>query len=110
MLEDLTTAITKWKAAGDHIIIGMDANEDVRQGTVHDMFAALGLLEAILDKHKDKSPPATQNRNTKRQPIDGIWVSSSLQISSGGYLPFVYACTSDHLMLMIENQYSIEFG
>jgi hypothetical protein len=110
LLEDLTMAITEWNAAGDHIIIGMDANEDVRQGTVHDMFAALGLREGILDKHKDKSPPATQNRNTKRQPIDGIWVSSSLQISSGGYLPFGDACPSDHRMLMIEIQYSVAFG
>ncbi len=88
----------------------MDANEDVRQGTVHDMFAALGLLEAILDKHKDKSPPATQNRNTKRQPIDGIWISSCLFISAGGYLPFGDACPSDHRMIWIEIQYSIAFG
>jgi hypothetical protein len=61
LMEDLTKAIKEWKELGDHIIIGMDANEDVRKGTVHTMFAELGLREAILDKHKDRSPP----RNTK---------------------------------------------
>jgi hypothetical protein len=34
----------------------MDANEDVRNGEVNTMFEGLGLREAILDKHKDKSP------------------------------------------------------
>jgi hypothetical protein len=29
MLEDLAEAIAQWQAAGDHIIAGMDANEDV---------------------------------------------------------------------------------
>jgi hypothetical protein len=109
-LQDLAQAIKVWKEAGDHIIIGMDANEDVRNGEVNTMFEGLGLREAILDKHKDKSPPATQNRNTKRQPIDGIWISSCLFISAGGYLPFGDACPSDHRMIWIEIQYSIAFG
>ena len=110
LLEDLTKAIAEWKESGDHIIIGMDANEDVRHGTVNTQFARLGLREAILDKHSNKSPPATQNRNTKRQPIDGIWVSACISISAGGYLPFGDACPSDHRMLWIEIQYSIAFG
>jgi hypothetical protein len=53
----------------------MEANEDVRYGSIDLAFKGLGLREAILDKHSDKSPPATQNRNTNRQPIDGIWTS-----------------------------------
>jgi hypothetical protein len=109
-MEDLTLAIQEGKDLGNHIIIGMDANEDVCYGTVHAQFQTLGLCEAILDKHHDKSPPATQNRNTKRQPIDGIWISACLQISAGGYLPFGDACPSDHRMLWIEIQYSIAFG
>jgi hypothetical protein len=110
LTQDLADAINEWKEAGDHIIIGMDANEDVRTGDINALFEGLGLREAILDKHKDKSPPATQNRNTKRQPIDGIWVSACISISAGGYLAFGDACPSDHRMLWIEIQYSIAFG
>jgi hypothetical protein len=110
LMEDLAQAITVWKEAGDHIIIGMDANEDVRSGIVDTVFSSLGLREAILSLHKDKSPPATQNRNTKRQPIDGIWISACLSISAGGYLPFGDACPSDHRMIWVEIQYSIAFG
>jgi hypothetical protein len=29
ILEDLVQLMTKWKSLGDHIIFGMDANEDV---------------------------------------------------------------------------------
>ena len=35
ILEDLAASMTVWKALGDHLILGMDANEDVRQGEVH---------------------------------------------------------------------------
>jgi hypothetical protein len=66
LTEDLAKAIQVWKEAGDHIIIGMDANEDVRYGSINLAFKGLGLSEAILDKHSDKIPPATQNRNTNR--------------------------------------------
>ena len=31
-------------AAGDHIILGMDANEDVRSGAVHHMLSELDSL------------------------------------------------------------------
>jgi hypothetical protein len=77
---------------------------------VNSTFSRLGLREAILDRHKDKSPPATQNCNTTRQPIDGLWVSGCINISAGGYLPFGDACPSDHRMIWIEIQYSVLFG
>jgi hypothetical protein len=109
-IEDLQDAIKLWLAAGDHIIIGLDANKDVRTGTVSKTFANLGLREAILDKHKDQSPPATQNQNMSRTPIDGIWVSGCINISAGGYLPFGDACPSDHRMIWIEIQFSIALG
>jgi hypothetical protein len=110
ILEDLAESIVQWQAAGDHIIVDMDANEDIRNGEVNATFSRLGLKEAILDRHKDKSPPATQNCNTNRQPIDGLWVSGCIHISAGGYLPFGDACPSDHLMIWIEIQYSGIFG
>jgi hypothetical protein len=108
--EDLERAIIEWKTEGDHVIIGMDANEDVRYGKLHHVFEAMGLRKVILDKHRGKSPPATQNRNQKRQPIDGIWATGCVTISAGGYLPFGDACPSDHRMLWIEIQYSVAFG
>jgi len=88
LIEDLHKAINAWKAVQDHIIIGMDANKDVRVRQVHNTFKRIRLREAILDRHSNQSPLATQNWNTKLQPIEGIWVSRCISISAGGYLPF----------------------
>jgi hypothetical protein len=63
ILEDLVLAIRGWMQSGDHIILGMDANEDVRMGDVYSSLSQVGLREVILKLHSDSSPPATQNRN-----------------------------------------------
>jgi hypothetical protein len=49
-MEDLAEEIKQWQAVGDHIVFGMDANEDVRDGLVHHTLAQLGLREAILPR------------------------------------------------------------
>jgi hypothetical protein len=110
LLEDLTAAMIKWKALGDHIILGMDANEDVCQGEIRKFLAPLGLREIILELHHDLSPPATQNRNTSREPIDGMWASRGISISRGGYLAFGDSCPSDHRSLWFDASYSVAFG
>ena len=71
-LTDLHTAIESWQATGDYLILGMDANEDVRDGDAADLMSTVSMKEAILGKHSSKSPPGTCNRNYSRQPIDGI--------------------------------------
>ena len=42
--EDLFEEITKWKEAGDHLIIGIDANEDVRTGLTFETFRIFSKL------------------------------------------------------------------
>jgi hypothetical protein len=47
ILEDLAKAMQEWKEMGDHIILGMDANEEVRRGEV--LAAKSKLLEASAE-------------------------------------------------------------
>jgi hypothetical protein len=47
-LSDLKTKMNKWKASGDLLILGMDANEDVRDGDVSRLMSSLAMHEAIL--------------------------------------------------------------
>ncbi len=110
ILEDLAEAIIEWKTLGDHVILAMDANEDVRFGEVNDTFSKAGLREIILDLHRDKSPPATYNRNTQRQPIDGMWATCGITPTSVGYFAFGDGCPSDHRRLYFETTYSVAFG
>ena len=76
---DLRASIVKWKQEGDHIVVTMDANEDVRTGETAAFFRSVDMKEAILTRHHTRSPPATHNRNRHRQPIDGIWVTMGLR-------------------------------
>jgi hypothetical protein len=110
LLEDLTSAIAEWKQEGDHIILGMDANEDVRSGEVDSFLKKVGMREVIIELHREVSPPATYNRTNKRQPIHGLWATPGITISRGGYLAFGEGCPSDHRGLWFDVEYSVAFG
>jgi hypothetical protein len=108
ILEDLVQAMNTWKQLGDHVILGMDANEDVRRSETDEILGQAGLREIILELHNDQSPPATHNRNNKREPIDGFWATRGITITKGGYLvAFGEECPSDHHALWFEASYSV---
>jgi hypothetical protein len=81
---DLSNQIQKLQEAGHLIILMLDGNEDMRHGNLANSLTSLQLKEAILDKH-GRHAPSTYRRNTKNVPIDGIWLSISLNITAGGY-------------------------
>ena len=110
LYEDLFMECTEWMDEGDQLIIGIDANEDVRIGATAEFFQTLGMREAILDKHSQSSPPATHNRNNQRQPIDGLFVTPGLQAVAAGYSAFGDGCPSDHRVLWADFTYTDAFG
>ena len=63
LYDDLYTECLEGMEEGDQLIIGIDANEDIRTGATANLFHALGMNEAILHKHSESSPPL---------PITGI--------------------------------------
>ena len=76
--DDLFQEVSQWKQDGEKIIICLDANEDIQTCETEAFFRAVGMKEYILTSHTGRTPPATQNRNTKREPIDGLWVTQGL--------------------------------
>ena len=64
----------------------------------------------MLDHHSDLSPPATQNFDQGQEPIDGIWATSGITISRGGYLGFGKGCPSDHRVLWFYASFSVALG
>jgi hypothetical protein len=107
---DLTEEITKFKATGDHLVVMLDGNEDMRRGDIHRHFTNLQLREVILQKHGMQAP-STYRRNTKDIPIDGIWATYSLDITAGGYFAFDEVVVGmDHRTLWIDISYNSAFG
>jgi hypothetical protein len=112
-IKDLEKEIEEWKESGDHLVISMDANEDVRSGNIADMFGRIGgMREAILTRHPQFSPPATFDKNRKRTPIDGIWVSQAVEVVRAGYGAFEQdgTCPSGHRFLYIDVTLCSVFG
>ncbi len=95
------TATKKWREAGDKIILFMDHNKHVIEGNLGKALAdrdGLDLWEAVL-LHTGNSPGATFVRGSK--PIDGIWISSDIDISNACVMPFGYG-VGDHRAFILD--------
>ena len=83
-----------WMESGDHIVLGIDCNEDVCSGDIAKQLEQIGLQEAITKKHRNNGP-RTYDRGSK--PIDGLFVSEALHNNRCGYIHTF----SDHAVLWI---------
>ena len=101
-LDHLATAIGEWQNDGDSIILGMDANQDIRAPSIKHFCDALHLSETVLSRHPTQPPIATYNRNQSDETIDGIFISSHLNPVACGYLAFEEGCPSDHRAIWID--------
>jgi hypothetical protein len=95
---------------GYHLIILLDANDDMRNSSTLQAFTRLTLREAILDRHGTNAP-ATYRRNNMKTPIDGCWISPGLEIIRGGYLSFDQLFQdTDHRGIWIDVSFTSAFG
>jgi hypothetical protein len=97
---NLVKQLQKWRAAGDKIILFMDHNKHAIEGNLGKALAdrdGLDMRETIL-QHTGKSPGATFFRGSK--PIDGLWVSSDIDISNACVMPFGYGVGDHHAFIL----------
>ena len=90
---------------GDHIVLGMDVNEDVPKGFVNNKLADIGMFEGIIRNHPTKSVPATCNKDRiSRRPINSIWVSPGVDVVRCRFLPYhsYKGFDSNHCMVRVE--------
>ncbi len=60
---------------GDHHIVMLDANKDIRSGVLWDALAYMSIHEAILERY---GPPVPPTYDKGGHPIDGIFLSLTL--------------------------------
>ena len=89
-LEDLCKTLAHFCDFGDHVVLCMDANDDVRDGEVSTALAAIDIEEAVIKNHNGESVPATCARNTIREPINSIWTSPGLDVLRCVHLSIAY--------------------
>jgi hypothetical protein len=97
---------------GNLIIIGLDANDNVRTGEVNAMLRNRGLQDIHATQHPQLATEATCNKNTQAIPVDGIWTSPSVECLSAGYLGFgeIIIGKTDHRMIWADFSYESILG
>ena len=85
--EDLLALLRKWRKVGRRVVLMMDANEHVEDGIMCRQLKEgdLKMTEAV---HQQASGSAPKTFFRGSHAIDGIWVSSDLEILGASYLPF----------------------
>jgi hypothetical protein len=81
---DIIEFLNKCIEDGEHVVLGIDINEDVRFGAFGKKMKALGFQDICTHRH-GFNPQPTYARGTL--PIDALFVSPSLLGSPYGYLP-----------------------
>ena len=107
MLFDLVEEIRSFQAMGDHVVVYIDGNEDLRgDSPVSTQLHSLSLRETVLHHHGWRGP-ATYQRG--RAPIDGVFVPIDLQTTGNAYLHLVNGL-SDHIPVVVDVPFEAAFG
>jgi hypothetical protein len=111
-MKDLQSKLESWMEQGNLILIGMDANDNVRTGDVNTMLRTQGLSEVHAAQHLHLVTQATCNKNTQGIPVDGIWASPSLESLAAGYYGFgeVLMGKTDHCAIWPDFLYESALG
>jgi hypothetical protein len=111
-IKDLQKSITTWTEEGNLLIVGMDANDNIRTGDVHKMLRSAGLVDVHHSLHPHLSTESTCNINTQDIPVDGIWASPSLDCVAAGYYGYgeLIIGNTDHRMIWADFAYESVFG
>lgn len=86
LLLDLQEEVQKFQNKGDNIIIGMDANENIKGRRIKTFMNTLNLKNAVFDLHGDKCPGTTEV-NDSNTPVDILMCSVSLTPLRAGFDP-----------------------
>ena len=82
---DLGENIKRWQQQGEQLIIMGDWNTETQSKKFMEWYIKLGLIDPILEKHKEGSP-GTYNKGNRR--LDCILISATLKTGRCGWLPF----------------------
>jgi exonuclease III len=106
---DLILEIQKFLDLGDHLILMLNGNSNMKNSDLSKSLSQLSLSEAILGRHGNDGL-ATHKRSSTGTPIDGIWFSPGLEIQKGGYLEYDAMLQSDHQCLWVDLSFQNAFG
>jgi hypothetical protein len=111
-IKDLSKQLELWMDEGEMIILGLDANDNVRTGDVNAMLRIKGLVDVHAAKHPHLATESTCDKNTQEIPVDGIWATPALECISAGYYGFgeLVMGKTNHRMIWADFTYKSALG
>lgn len=101
-LQELAELIRGWNEQGIQTILGMDANQNVTARRMKQFADSAGLIKAVTTIKKGKPLIATCIKNTTCTPIDGLWVTPTMNVTNAGYCNAEEKVSSDHVALWMD--------
>jgi hypothetical protein len=92
----------EWVEVGNQLLLMGDWDGDIPESGLTDFFANYEMHQALIDRHGE-SAPATCNMGSS--PIDGAWVTSSLDIALSSYFNFEEGLPGNHRTLWLAITY-----
>ncbi len=107
--EDLIQLLKTWRAAGDRIIVCLDANEDIYKKAIGKALTKEGVLamKELVGSYTGKKIGPTFFQG--QLPIDGIWATSDITIANACIMPTGYGI-GDHRLFVIDIHTSTLIG
>jgi hypothetical protein len=108
LLEDIWADLQAWRAAGERLIVFVDANENTTNGPFHSMFTCpdLQLREAVMHRHPDtrwhNTTTYSKGDALGRWPIDGVCVIPDLPFDAASWLQFMPHLLGDHRFAVLD--------
>ena len=99
--DDLIAQLKEWRAAGDRLIVCMDANSDIYRKELGKALTAVeGLnMSEVVGDFTGKRVGPTFFRGQK--PIDGVWATKDLQVVNACIMPVGFG-VGDHRLFVID--------
>ena len=99
--DDLIDQLSKWREAGDKLIVCLDANENIYSKSIGKALTNLeGLaMKEVVGTFTGRRVGPTYFRGST--PIDGIWATSDISISNACIMPTGYGI-GDHRLFIID--------
>ena len=107
--QQLLDHLLKWRDQGDRLLLLIDANQDVRDSPLTQALNCEGLhmREVVQARHQDL--PTTPTQKSGSVPIDGIYATPDLPITSGTLLG-ISGLLGDHRFVSIDIPWDLLLG
>ena len=81
-ITNLCKALGDMGDLGFQLVLGMNANDSIRDGSVSAAPANIGIKEVLISNHRGESVPVTLSKDKQLKPIDSnsIWTSPGLDV------------------------------